>query len=44
MSHSPIVKISLHDIHQMSHLSKNEHSVIEPFEFGQYPINKFKFS
>lgn len=44
MLDSPKIEIDLHNIHQMSHLGKDEDSMVEFLEFREDSINKFKFS
>jgi hypothetical protein len=38
------LKVSLHDVHEMGHLSENEYSMIELLEFGKDAINEFELS
>lgn len=44
MFDSLVVEINLHDIHQMGHLSEDQHSVVESLEFRQEPVKDLKFS
>ncbi|KAH3663038.1 hypothetical protein OGATHE_004614 [Ogataea polymorpha] len=42
--HSSESEEVLHDVHNLSHLEKHQHSVTAGTEFGQNPVQKFKLS
>ena len=44
MPNSFVVKISLHDVHKLSHLRENEEAVIESFKFREDTVNEFEFA
>ena len=44
MFDTSIVEVDLHDIHDMGHLSEDQDSMIELFEFWQDSVEEFKLS
>ena len=44
MSDSSIIKIGLHNVHQVGHLRKNQYSMIESLQLGKNTVYKLKFA
>ena len=44
MPYTPVIEISLHYVHQVSHLGKDQQSVSESLEFRQNPVDKVELS
>jgi hypothetical protein len=44
MPNSFKLEVSLHNIHEMSHLGKDEHSMTKSFQLGQDTVNQFEFA
>lgn len=42
MLHTLVLEIDLHDVHEVSHLGKNEHPVVELLQLGQDAIQKLE--
>ena len=39
-----VVKIDLHDVHEVGHLGEDEYSMVELLELGQDPIEDLKLA
>ena len=39
-----VFEVHFHDIHQLGHLTKDEHPVFGGYKFGQHPIQQLKFA
>lgn len=44
MPDAPKLKVSLHDVHEVGHLSEDEYSMIELLEFGKDAVDELKFA